>query len=451
VITQASVRAGLRGGADIAWKTGAGVLAGLTCLLLYVAPHGRLGATLLAAAALGYCCLAYTGWRGKASARIAGFILLAVLLLLRQDAWDADLWSRGLARYSSVVALLLGMVLMQRVFRNLEVAAPLRTALSRARPAWLGLIIMALATVLALPLSLATVAIVTGLLAGVIAQPRDGACLSMRMVSLSTYLLPTTVASASVIASLPGLPLADVLMLGFPLFVLGVLLNWQVRPTLATTPAPPADTRHLKRFAVAFVAVFSLALAGGAGVPEAVGVSGLALFILDVLRRHLAPGAALQEAADSVKGCSAEVMLMFACGLLAVALERVGAGGTGLMGVVHSVWAFPGVAYGVVLIVLPVITLFGVHPLILFNLVFPVVDNSLLGVPAAQYIAWVSMFVCAQLLSPVSISAILAAGALGVSPADTSYRLHYRFAAVLAVAVLAYLLLSQGGRAILWS
>jgi hypothetical protein len=432
----------------ISWQVGAGAFAALTCLLLYLAPRHPVGALLLAGAVLGYGAFAHAGWRGKASARIAGFILLAVLLLLRQHAWDAELWSQGLSRYRSVVALLFGIVLLQRVFKSIDVGDAIRETLRRADPRLMGLIVMALATLLALPLSLATVAIVTAILSGVIAQPRDGACLSMRMVSLTTYLLPTTVASASVSASIPGLHLADVLLLGLPLFLLGTALNWRVRPQLAAdAPVRTADTAQVKRFAVAFVVLFSLAMAGGAGVPEAVGICGLGLFIMDVVRRGQRPHAALLEVAESTRGCSAEVLLMFACGMLACTLERLGTEGSGLVDVVRTAWAWPGVAHAMVLFVLPVISIFGVHPLILFNLFFPMVDNALLGTPAAQYIAWVSMFVCAQLLSPVSISAVLAAGALGVSPADTSYKLHWKFAAVLAVAVLAGLLLTQGAPA----
>ena len=106
----------------------------------------------------------------------------------------------------------------------------------------------------------------------------------------------------------------------------------------------------------------------------------------------------------------------------------------------RTLWAYPGAALGVVLVLLPAVSVLGIHPLVLFNVIFPLVDNSLLGGPAAQYIAWVSMFMLAQLVSPVSISAILAAVALGVSPAETSYKLHRRFAVALALVVMAYLL-----------
>ena len=432
--------AGLRGGVGAVHSHGAGLAALATGLLLYFHAQVPHGLWVLAVAAGLFGALTRDGWRGKPSVRIASVLLLAIVLLLRQGVWDASLWSDGLTRYRSVVALLLGIALLQRAFRNLEASDLLRAALARADARWIGLILIALAALLALPLSLATVSIMTTLLAGVVTQPRDVARLSMRMVGLTMYILPTTVASAAVYASIPGLHAADILALGVPLFLLGALLNIRIRPQLTPTSGALPSARPLALFALAFTGVFALCLAGGLAVPEAVGLSGLGVFALDARRRRVGLGASLLDAAQAAKGCSAEVILMFACGLLACALLRVGAGPSALLEPMRALWAYPGAALGVVLLLLPAVSVLGVHPLILFNVIFPLVDNSLLGGPAVQYIAWVSMFMLAQLVSPVSISAILAAVALGVAPAETSYKLHRRFAVALALVVMAYLL-----------
>ncbi len=411
-----------------------------TGLLLYFhaqVPHGLF---VLAGAALLYAALTRDGWWGKPSARIAGLLMLAIVLLLRTEVWDASLWSEGLTRYRSVIALLFGIAMLQRAFKSLDVSPLLRAALSRADARWIGPLLMGLAALLALPLSLATVSILTTLLAGVVTQPRDVARLSMRMVGLTMYILPTTVASAAVHSSIPDLRAVDILALGVPLFLLGALLNVRVRPQLAQTSADTPSARPMAMFALAFAALFALSLAGGLGVPEAVGIAGLGVFVLDQYQRGPGWRAGLLDAAQAAKGCSAEVILMLACGLLACALLRAGAGPSALLDFMRTLWAYPGAALCVVLVLLPVVSAFGIHPLILFNVIFPLVDNSLLGGPAAQYIAWVSMFMLAQLVSPVSISAILAASALDVSPAETSYKLHRRFAAALALIVMAYLL-----------
>lgn len=434
------LRPGPRGGVAAIGSHGAGLAALATGLLLYIhaqVPHGLF---VLAGAALLYGALTRDGWWGKPSVRIACLLTLAIVLLLRGRLWDASLWSEGLTRYRSVIALLFGIALLQRAFRSLDASDLLRVALGRADARWIGPLLIALAALLALPLSLATVSIMTTLLAGVVTQPRDVARLSMRMVGLTMYILPTTVASAAVHASIPGLRAVDILALGLPLFLLGALLNVRVRPQLSQAGGDLPSARPVAMFALAFAALFALSLAAGLGVPEAVGLSGLGVFALDAHRRGLGLRAALRDAAQAAKGCSAEVILMFACGLLACTLLRVGAGPLAVVDALRALWAYPGAALAVVLVLLPVVSVFGIHPLILFNVIFPLVDNTQLGGPAAQYIAWVSMFMLAQLVSPVSISAILAAGALNTSPAETSYKLHGRFAAALAVIVMAYLL-----------
>lgn len=443
------LRPGLRGRAAAVRSHGAGLAALATALLLYLHAQVPHGLVVLAGAALLYGALSRNGWRGKPSVRIAGLLMLAMalLLLLRGGLWDASLWRDGLTRYRSVVVLLFGIALLQRAFRSLDAGGLLRAALSRTDARWIGLLLTALAALLALPLSLATVSIMTTLAAGVVTRPRDVARLSMRMVGLTMYILPTTVASAVVHASIPGLRTGDILALGMPLFLLGALLNARVRPRLSPTPTrgTPPSARPVAMFALAFATLFALSLAVGLGVPEAVGLSGLGVFALDAHRGRLGLRAALLDAAQAAKGCSAEVILMFTCGLLACVLLQVGAGPLALVDGLRVLWAYPGVPLAVVLVLLPAVSVFGIHPLILFNVIFPLVDNARLGGPGAQCIAWVSMFMLAQLVSPVSISAILAAGALKASPAETSYKLHGRFAAALAVIVMAYLHLLAAG------
>ncbi|HET7865356.1 MAG TPA: hypothetical protein VFL86_13215, partial [Burkholderiaceae bacterium] len=108
---QHPLRAGLRGRVGVLRSHGASLAALATGMLLYVhaqLPHGLL---VLAAAAGLFAALTQDGWRGKPSVRIAGVLLLVIVLLLRQGVWDASLWSDGLTRYRSVIALLLGIAL----------------------------------------------------------------------------------------------------------------------------------------------------------------------------------------------------------------------------------------------------------------------------------------------------------------------------------------------------
>lgn len=132
------------------------------------------------------------------------------------------------------------------------------------------------------------------------------------------------------------------------------------------------------------------------------------------------------------------MLLLLACGLM---LETVA-------GLEHAPWLTnfaqtylhnPWIVSALVLSVLPAIAACGIHPLILFNLIFPLINGAIVGGLALQYLMWTTMFVVAQLISPVSISAILAASSLGVSPVETSYKLHWRFSLILCVCMYAYI------------
>jgi hypothetical protein len=444
--TLARRRYGNFGRIEGASRAATGGVALICCLLLYRAPPGPLGTACLLAAACALALLTHSAWRGKASTRIAGFAIAVVVLCLGTAAADDQLWRSGLLQYRSVVVLLLGIALLQRVIRNSGLEEPIRALLLHTKSSRTGWVVMALAILMALPLSLATVAILSSILARILREPRDGARLSMRVVSLTMFLVPTTVASAAVNASIPGLHLPQVLLLGLPVFAFGLLATSLSRLQVVQGDEGSTDTSWIKFLGAVFVLIFVAALACGAAISEAVGLTGLGVFICDIVRRKEGISGLANHSADAVRGCSSEVILMFACGLLACALTQFGSGNALVAELVRYCWSSRSLAYLIILFVLPLITIAGIHPLILFNLVFPVVDNALIGTPAAQYIAWVSMFVSAQLLSPVSISAILAAGALRTSPAKTSYQLHYRFVLALTAFTWTVLTLSEGGQ-----
>jgi hypothetical protein len=98
-------------------------------------------------------------------------------------------------------------------------------------------------------------------------------------------------------------------------------------------------------------------------------------------------------------------------------------------------------------LVLPLLSIFGAHPVVLFSLTFPLLDRHVLGGGAREYIVWVTMFGIAQLVSPTSTSARLAASSLGVSPRRASFGTHALFAGALATVVWLYVVLGASGPA----
>ena len=132
------------------------------------------------------------------------------------------------------------------------------------------------------------------------------------------------------------------------------------------------------------------------------------------------------------------MLLLLACGVLATYVASAGEYPP-LNRTIAALWGGPFAAAAWVTIVLPAICALGIHPVILFSLVFPLVDNSVLGEPPLQYLAWVTMFIGGQLVSPASISAILAASSLQTTPSNTSYRLHGYYVLVMCSITYFYL------------
>jgi hypothetical protein len=110
-----------------------------------------------------------------------------------------------------------------------------------------------------------------------------------------------------------------------------------------------------------------------------------------------------------------------------------------LQAALHHWVATPATAAGLVLFVLPLLSLLGAHPVVLFSLAFPLLSRRVLGGGAREYLVWVTMFALAQLISPTSTSARLAASSLDVSSPRVSWRTHSLFAATLASAIWLYL------------
>jgi len=408
--------------------------------LMAVGLHGAgslfFGAALVAGI-FGLLATSQHSWPGKFSARLALIIFLAVIFgtFLGNDRLD---WVQGFQRYRIVVELLIGIALLQRVVSRLGLHAAIKTSIAGVHPHWRSSVIGFLSMILAFPLSLATVPLVTTVMASIVTPPIAAARISMRAVTITMLLVPTTLASAAVSASLTGLSGAMVALAGAPLFLVGfaTLCLQRIEISGAVTEAP--NWRRLGVFGGAFWLIFGIASVLGCPIPEAIAVAGICLYFGETFFTRRPRQACLAEFREAVSGCSAEVLLLLACGVLATYLASMGASPV-LNQTVATLWGGPLLAAAWVAFVLPAISVLGIHPIILFSFIFPLVDNSVFGGPHLQYLAWVTMFIAAQLVSPVSLSAILAASSLQTSPSNTSYRLHGRY--VLGMCLVTYLYL----------
>jgi hypothetical protein len=430
-----SVKAGLAGA--FAGDDSLSGLVSVACVVLIaVGLHGGspLSGTGLIVGILGLVATSQRSWWGKFSARLALaiFFLVTVATVLGSARLD---WIQGFQRYRIVIELLIGIALLQRVVLRLGLHGLIKRSIAGVHPRWRSSVVGILSMILTIPLSLATVPLVTTVMASVVTPPIAAARISMRAVTITMLLVPTTLASAAVSASLPGLSGAMVALAGLPLFLVGFATICLQRIELSGALAEEPKWQRLVVFGAVFWLLFGIALALGCPIPEAIAVAGVCLYLGEALFASRSPQASLAEFREAVSGSSAEVLLLLACGILATLLASIGESPL-LNQIVATLWGGPLVAAAWVTVFLPAICVLGIHPIILFSLVFPLVDSGVFGGLHLQYLAWVTMFTAGQLVSPASISAILAASSLHTAPSNTSYRLHGRY--VLGMCLITY-------------
>ena len=96
----------------------------------------------------------------------------------------------------------------------------------------------------------------------------------------------------------------------------------------------------------------------------------------------------------------------------------------------------------IVIFIIPLVSMLFVHPLVIFLITYPIVtpyfDLTNLDINTI-YIIWVTMLINAQLLSPVSLTTVLAVGNNNNNIFSESFIKHYRFALIISTAVFLYL------------
>ena len=401
--------------------------------------------TVLLIAFLLFFGVTRSSWQGKTSATLALIIfcivlIAAVALHIHLNFYD------GMTRYQFVIELLIGIALMRIVFMRTELETSLSSLIGSVKPSWRSLALTIIVCILALPLSLATIAIVTSLLKDIIRPRHATAVVTMRAVCATMLLIPTTVGSAAVSVSLPSLDPVDLMFKGIPLFVIAFLGCCFQKMEVELPKTTEKNHIQAKSIAVitaflSFLGFFTLVI--HSNLIQALVMSGILLFILDSLwfnKRNAM--AVLNEVRSSVGNTSPEMMLLLACGFLSVLLSQVTLPDI-VVSILQRIFSNPAFSVAFIVFVLPAISILGVHPLILFNVSFPLIDSSFFGSTSNQYFVWVTMFIAAQLVSPISISALMAANSLSVSPSKTSFKIHTRYAIFLSACVWVYVLLTR--------
>jgi hypothetical protein len=144
------------------------------------------------------------------------------------------------------------------------------------------------------------------------------------------------------------------------------------------------------------------------------------------------------EVARSIDSIAPELLLLAASGLLILTVDQLDLLELLPAALLHMITGWHGILV-LLIVVLPIITATGIHSIVLFGIFFPLIHPPMFDATYIQYLAWVSMFVMANLLSPVATGAMLAATSLQVSSHETSYRSNWRFCLVMMFVTYLYL------------
>lgn len=416
----------------------AGIATTFFMLMVVLAFHSG-NDLLLQSAVAGFSLLTYPYWHRRLPGQIALLMVAAegVIVLVSDSPIHI---AAGLRRYQTVIELLSGIALLQQIGGRLGLQEVIRRYSHKIALRWRALVIGAGTALLAVPLGVAAIALVSAVLS-TIATPRlASAKIAMRPVILVTLVLPTTITSATVSASLPRLSSGHVLLLGLPLFLTGIASLAGIRLQVGKEESLPDSGRNKRIivFGLGFFLILGVSLLLRFPIPEGVALASLVLYLVNAIWERRTLMEVARQANSAFSKSSAEIILLFACGILAVLIVDVG-DIPALHYLINTFWNNPWLAYSLLIFIMPLISAFGIHPLILFNLLFPIVNSAILGGLTLQYLAWSAMFIASQLISPISISAILAASSVGVSPDKTSYKLNLKFTVALCFVIYGYL------------
>ncbi|MCL7929908.1 hypothetical protein [Halomonas llamarensis] len=383
-----------------------------------------------------------TSWHRKASARFGvGILVIVAGLASVSDLEFSPI--EGIGAFDTVILLLLGIGVLRTYLEKQNVATIIEKALGHS---WLSnkpRLLFLLYGGMTFFLSLAVVPIVGTLTRKTALDYRQHLRIAMRAVGGTMFLAPTTVGAAAVSVMFPSLPWMHVLLMGLPLALATALLtrsgpHTKALPSISHT----AETTELNLGLPIFLFLGILVLSQGVLGQATVTSVALAITIAGIGSMIYRYGvlSAFKAIHSTFHRSGAEILLFLACGTLQASLARLGADNLeqmvplALSEHLTSTTVFAFVVIGG----LPLLTILGIHPMILFAGFFPLFHPFANADPALEYLIWIAMFVVAQLVSPVSISAVTAAASIGAAPWTVSLASHGRFALAFTGLCVAY-------------
>lgn len=410
---------------------------------LSLAPHVVVLLTI-ASLAIGAVFYLSPESRKKPTLKYALVIMAICVPILSLNA-DALPIIDAATRFSAVMGLLFGVALLRNSLARSGLATLISRQLISAAPGSENSKRVSLASAfLTIFSGQGSIAIICASLAQKVQDKLAVARISARALCASMYILPTTIASAAVASAIPGLDPKTVLVYGSPLMVLALLGS--MAPKLEILPQEGEAVEPLKFNAfllagfVISVGIVYFVIIGRMTETFCLAMISGYLFEVLVLSKNRSLPAIRKEVEKSLDGILPEILLLSASGLLIFTIASSGVI-SNMPAQLVDLLSNEVVSLLFLVVALPLVTIAGVHPLILFGIFFPVISAATVSALHIQYLAWTSMFVMANLLSPVSICSIVAATSLQTNSVQTSYVSHWRFCAAMMAFTVPYLLL----------
>jgi hypothetical protein len=402
-------------------------------------PTWNQAAAMLIALGLG---LGWRHWLSHASGRVAVLIVSGTAIAAAVTGLHpADLAS-GAARLSNVVVLMLCISLLRPIFADRQLDAALAGLLARVAPPLRPGAVIATSCVASLGLSFGAVGVL-GAALGRRATPAPIAATSaMRGLVLSMLLGPSTASVAAVMATYPQVSWVASLGIGVPLALIGGVLG----AVLARPVAMAGIERDRAKLSLALglvlielaatlVAHFVVGLSMTSAISLASAVLALACTIF--WGRHDI-GAAAERAEDQTRErwtlIMPEAALFLSCGLLIGLMQSPDLAAAAVK-IAATVLPSGMLGIAAVLLAVPVIAMAGIHPMVPFALLSPMVTQASLGISeVGLYALWIVAFMVAMLLSPVSVLTMVTTTNFGIPARSLGWRGNGLYAAAFAAA-----------------
>lgn len=408
------------------------LLAALLVIGTSISNNTELGGVYLTLPAFGLFILATRQrWQASTPFKLGRLILAVCVLLTLVFQLEFSLEDAS-SRYGDVIFLLFAISLLRTRLKKTFLGGSWGNWFKQDQQLSNNLKVNLTASALTWPLSIGAVPVMIDALKEQVDDPKAAAALVMRTTTATTFIMPTTISAAVVYDLLPAFSLSELIWLSLPVLLLSTVVNLRIKilPRAAQVGEKSTNAKQqLFLLLLLFIGLCAL-LSTFFNTIQSIAISSLSLFGLMSFSSRGDTQGGLNEARESLSSVSPEILLIMCCGVLAVTVDAA---------LQLEQFAFvldllqqqSGSALFMVLFVLPLLCLFGVHPLVAISVFYPLLHQHLPG-GATEYLIWITMLVSAQLLSPISINAILASNSLGVSSPETSYRMHLGYAALMS-------------------